>query len=247
MRRLVDAHEHLDGDLVDARALAGNLRDLARVNRWLGGLELSARAIDRLVAAAAPIGTGRDIVDRPIRLLDVGTGAADIPIGLLRAWRRRQPNRPPLEITATDSRAEIIAIARTRAAQSGETGLTLGVADGLDLPFDDAAFDIVHSSLLLHHFEPEPAARLLREMARVATLGIIVNDLGRGWLPWLGAMVLFRIATRNRFTREDGPMSVRRAYRLAEAGALTSQAGLRVVAEERGLLGARWAIVAVPG
>ena len=43
----MDAHEHLDGPL-DAAMLGGNLRDLARINRRLGGLALTRRAIGSL-------------------------------------------------------------------------------------------------------------------------------------------------------------------------------------------------------
>ena len=46
MDRLADAVELLDGPLDDQATLAGNLRDLARVNRWLGGASLSGPAID---------------------------------------------------------------------------------------------------------------------------------------------------------------------------------------------------------
>ena len=43
MERLTDAVELLDGPLDDPAVLAGNLRDLRRINRWLGGISLSAR------------------------------------------------------------------------------------------------------------------------------------------------------------------------------------------------------------
>jgi tRNA-2-methylthio-N6-dimethylallyladenosine synthase len=78
MDRLADAVELLDGPLDDPATLAGNLRDLRRINRWLGGIRLSADAIDALAAH-------RD----SLTLLDVGTGGADIPMALLaRAGQR---------------------------------------------------------------------------------------------------------------------------------------------------------------
>ena len=45
MRRLADTPELLDGPLDDPVALADNLRDLRRVNRHLGGIALSRRAL----------------------------------------------------------------------------------------------------------------------------------------------------------------------------------------------------------
>ena len=72
MDRHADAVELLDGPLDDPATLAGNLRDLRRINRWLGGVRLSGDAIDALAAH-------RD----SLTVLDVGTGGADIPMALL--------------------------------------------------------------------------------------------------------------------------------------------------------------------
>jgi ubiquinone/menaquinone biosynthesis C-methylase UbiE len=234
MRRLAGAREHLDGDLTDASTLAGNLRDLRRINRLLGGVALSRRAIEALVREAGlPPAT-------PIALLDVGTGAADIPVALIQGWRRRGGE---LAVMAIDNRPEVLAIAA--AADAGRTpGLVLRQADGRALPFEDAFFDVAHASLLLHHHEPADAEALVREMARVARHGIVVNDLARGWLAWLGGWLLLHLVTTNRFTRHDGPLSVRRAYSLPEARRLLIAAGLRIVHEERGFLAHRWAIAA---
>jgi len=75
---------------------------------------------------------------------------------------------------------------------------------------------------------------------------VIVNDLQRGRLQWLGAWILAHLATRNRLTRHDAPLSVRRAYTAAEVGLLLERAGLRPIAEFRGLVGHRFAIAAIP-
>src|SRR5207245_2887314 len=100
--------------------------------------------------------------------------------------------------------------------------------------------DVAHASLVLHHLEPEAAVALLREMRRVAGRGVILNDLARGRLAWLGAWLLAHLATRNAFTRHDAPLSVRRAYTRAEARELFERAGMRPTFEARGFLGHRW-------
>ncbi len=82
--------------------------------------------------------------------------------------------------------------------------------------------------MLLHHLDPTVAVAVLAEMARVARRGVVVNDLVRGRLAWLGAWLLTRLRTRNRYTRYDAPLSVRRAYTVAELTALLAAAGLRV-------------------
>lgn len=237
MKRLALAPEHLDGPLTDLNVLAGNLADLGRINRVFGGVDLSRRAIESLVGDRARIEDG------PLRLVDIGTGGADIPLALIGAWRGRGAR---LSVTAIDSRPEVLeAAAAAQPAIETEADLRLELGDGLDLPYPDDAFDIAHASLLLHHLEPDEAVVLLRVMARVAGRGVVINDLSRGWLPWLGAWLTLHAMTRNRFTLHDGPLSVRRAYTVGEARQLVARAGLRVVDQQIGFAGHRWALSAV--
>lgn len=231
-----EAPELLDGPLLDAAALRGNLRDLERVNRWLGGTSLSRRAIDHL-ADVHPAG------DRPtFDLLDVGTGAADIPIALL-ASRDGVP--PPLRITAIDARPEILAAALVRRPAIATTeGLQLHLGDGRVLPYPDRSFDVVHASLVVHHLAPPDVVTLLTEMRRVARTGIVINDLVRSRPALVGAWALTRVATRNRYTRHDAPLSVRRAYTLGELESMLARAGMRIEARWWGPVRHRVALAA---
>ena len=237
MRRLANARELLDGELTEPRVLDGNLRDLRRINRQFGGAELSVRALRALVGAEG--GAGR----APLRVLDVGAGACDIPLAIAAAdgpWRS-------INVTAVDSRPEILEAARRiEPALAVRSDLRLLVADGRSLPFLDGEFDVAHASLVIHHLDPDDALAVLRELARVAKVGIVVNDLERGVVHWLGAWLVLLALTRNRFTLHDGPLSVRRAYTRREMRDLLAAAGLRPIAELRGFAAHRWAIAAVP-
>jgi ubiquinone/menaquinone biosynthesis C-methylase UbiE len=233
MERLIDAVELLDGPLDDPAALAGNLRDLRRINRWLGGVRLSADAIEALAAHRLEL-----------TVLDVGTGGADIPLALLARARRRGRT---LSVVGLDSRPEVLAAAaRATPAVATTERLELHVGDGRSLPYPDQSFDVAHASLVLHHLGPDPAVTLLREMARVARLGVVVNDLDRGRLGWLGAWLVGHLLTANRYTRHDAPLSVRRAYRPDEMATMLRAAGLTPVRTLRGAFGQRYAIAALP-
>jgi ubiquinone/menaquinone biosynthesis C-methylase UbiE len=62
-------------------------------------------------------------------------------------------------------------------------GITFITADGLDLPFDDASFDVVHSSAVLEHVGGRKnQARLLEECARVARKSAFLTTPNR-WFP----------------------------------------------------------------
>ena len=119
------------------------------------------------------------------------------------------------------------------------------MSDGRSLPYPDRAFDIAHSSLVVHHLEPDDAVKFLVEKARVARLGIVVNDLDRGRHHWAGAWLIAHLITANRYTRNDAPLSVLRAYRRHEMRDLLAGAGLRPVGEFGGLIGHRYAIAAI--
>jgi ubiquinone/menaquinone biosynthesis C-methylase UbiE len=238
MRRLTHARELLDGDLADPEVLDGNLRDLRRINRQFGGAQLSVRALRALMTETGV--EGRD----PMRILDVGAGACDIPIAFTVAhgpWRS-------VKVTAVDSRQEVLdAATRVEPALAARPDIELHVADGRSLPFPDDAFDVAHTSMVLHHLDPIEAHRFLSELARVARIGIVVNDLERSAVHWLGAWLVLHALTRNPFTLHDGPLSVRRAYTRSEMRNLLAAAGLRPISEDGGFAGHRWAIAAVSG
>jgi ubiquinone/menaquinone biosynthesis C-methylase UbiE len=228
MDRLSGAAELLDGPFDDPTALVANLRDLTRINRLTGGAALSVRAVAGLGGAAT--------------ILDVGTGAADIPLTLL---ARAGSAGRALAVTATDSRREVLdAARRAQPAIDRTRGLELALADGRRLPYPDGSFDIAHASLVLHHLEPADAVAFLGELRRVARNGIVVNDLVRGRWFWLGGWLLVHAIGTSRYTRHDGPLSVRRAYSQAELAGLLAAAGLATVATFRGFAGHRLAIAA---
>ncbi len=239
MRRLAQEAELLDGPLEDGVALRASLRDLGRVNRWLGGAALSRSALIRLVTGRhyGP-GIGRHPRrERPLRLLDVGTGGADIPAALL-VWAERQGIG--LEVEAIDSRPEIVKAAVERTA--GRDRLVIRLGDARALPYTDGAFDVAHTSLMTHHLEPDELTLCLAELRRVSRLGVIVNDLDRNRVALLGAWLLSHLFTRSRLTRHDATASVRRAYRPSEIAQLAAQAGLVEAVRIRGFLGHRYAL-----
>ncbi len=232
MDRLSGAVERLDGPLDDPVALEANLRDLRWINRWLGGVALSSWALGCLVDDR-----------RGLALLDVGAGAADIPIALIRAAARRGQ---PIRVTAVDRSERVRAAALAiDPGLAHEPALRYEVHDGLSLPFEDDAVDIAHASMTLHHLDGDAAVAFLRELGRVARRGVIVNDLDRTALAYAGARLLTATLTRAAYTRHDGPLSVRRAYRPAEVFELATAAGLRPIGSRMDVLRHRYAVVAV--
>jgi len=199
------AHEFLDGETLDALELRKNLREMAMLNRLPGGIGDSVRAVERLLG---------DQTEATV--LDVGAGSGD--------FARRLRRRRHVEVIASDVRPEILEIAARNLA--GTNHVSVLHADARDLPLGDGEVDIAHASLLIHHFDPDDAITALAEMRRVSRLGVVINDLRRGLVPFAMTAAAVLALSRGTYTRHDGVLSARRAYTLAELDTLAARAGL---------------------
>jgi SAM-dependent methyltransferase len=157
--------------------------------------------------------------NRPLSLLDVGTGSGDIPTAIAR-WARR--NGVAVRISALEPEPVTVAQAAVQTRDFFEVTVVRG--DGMAPPFHAASFDFVLASQLLHHFSEEQIIRLLRIWSPLARRAIIVSDLVRHPLAYYGVRLLTKLFTRNAMTRSDAPLSVARAFTLAEWRALLREA-----------------------
>lgn len=205
--------ELMDEPELDPEDLESALRDLQGVNRWLGGWRVLRRCMGALLAKMPP---------GHYRVLDVGTGSADLPLRLA-PWARRRGKH--FEIVATDVHPQTVELARVNTGEAPD--VKVEYADALALPYQNGEFDFALCSTTLHHFEEPDAVQALREMNRVARHGVVINDLRRSSLALVGARLLAATAWRgSRFTRHDGPLSVRRAFTAAELRRLARAARL---------------------
>lgn len=199
--------EWLDDPASVSADLPGNLRDIRRLNRSLGETAIVMGHLRRLLPM--PVAT----------LLDVATGSGDIPLEALHwaAGAHRQ-----LAVTGLDCSSEVLAEARNHCG--GVISLIAG--DARHLPFDANTFDVVTSSLALHHFDPDDAVCALAEMWRVTRGAILVVDLIRSYPAYLGTWLATHLIARSRVTRHDGPLSVLRSYTPSESLDLAQAAGI---------------------
>lgn len=208
-----DEAELLDATVSDPAELAENFRDIRRVNQLLGGTSIILRHLPRMLDTIPDT--------QPVTLLDLATGSCDIPLAISR-WATRRGRT--IAITASDFSDDILALASEEITDHPE--ITLALHDARTVPLPDKHFDIVLCSLSLHHFSPDDAVKVLREMDRLARVGFILNDLRRDRLGYASAWIASRLTTRNRLTRNDAPLSVRRAYTPDELEDLLRRAGV---------------------
>ena len=131
------------------------------------------------------------LVDRSLRVIDIGTGTGAL-LPLLAAAAG--------EVVAVDNSAAMLTRARELCRREELDTVRFQHADIQALPFDDASFDAAYCSMVLHHVaRPDQA---LAEMARVVRPGgkVVVIAFTRHDLLWLREELAHRWLG---FTRED--------------------------------------------
>ncbi len=131
--------------------------------------------VDDFLAFARANGFNGRLADQrqPLRVLDVGTGTALIPIELC-------SRRVACQIIAIDLAEEMLKLADLNIAKSNlASSIQTQRIDAKQMPYPTGAFDAVVSNSIVHHI-PEPHA-VFAEMARVLQPGglLFVRDLQR--------------------------------------------------------------------
>ncbi|HLN62757.1 MAG TPA: methyltransferase domain-containing protein [Symbiobacteriaceae bacterium] len=220
----ITATEILDQSVGDLAQLADSFREVFGVNRYLGGLRVLQHHLAPWVKARWNL-----------TLVDVAGGTGDVAAALA-GWARRRGT--DLQATVLENHPQVLELACNRPGAA----YTVTEGDARCLPFGDGTFDVAVCNLALHHFEPDEATAVLRELHRVSRLGWVVTDLDRHPLAYAGARLLAAAVWRSPITRHDGPLSVRRSYRPREVAALLRQAGVAGAAVVRHVP-FRWAAV----
>jgi SAM-dependent methyltransferase len=197
--------EQMDTDCIDFDDYARCLRDLSRVNV----VTFTHRPMLAWLA--------RQAKDRPdFTLLDIACGHGDA----LRRIRRRFPEA---RLTGIDLNpwAKLAADAAT------------DPADRIAFINDDAfaykpetPFDFIISSQFTHHLTDEQVVAFLIWLRANAGRGWFIGDVHRHWFPYYGFPLLARIMLWHRFIREDGQISVARAFVRAEWKSYLQQAAI---------------------
>ncbi len=189
--------ELLDTDSGTESEVLDSLADLRWFNRYFGGIRTTVSLVRRTAAAVA---------SETLTYLDVAGASGD---GARAAQEELQRHDRALRVILLDR------VATHMPAAADRQGTSAVVADAMALPFADRSFDLVGSSLFLHHLQPAQVTAFLRESLRVCRHAVLINDLRRDPLHWLTA-VAGKPLYRSRLTRNDAPASVRQAYTMPE-------------------------------
>jgi SAM-dependent methyltransferase len=210
MGRLADrirVDEQMDDPALAPATYDKVLKDLARVN----AVTLAARPTLAFLA--------RGVKAMPaFRLMDVGFGHGDMLRRIAR-WARKRDIAVDLIGVDLNPRSAVAA----RAATDINWPIEFRTGNYADVA---GPIDFIVSSLVAHHMSDEELDAFLRFMERRADVGWMINDLHRMALPYYGYPLLARLLGVHRIVREDGKVSIGRAFRPAEWEAILAKAGI---------------------
>lgn len=219
LRRRILEPEDIDDPALDKEKLFGALHGLTRINF----LSASAGSVWKPMARLA-----RDLKLNRLRILDVATGGGDIPLAL---WRKGQGAGLQLEILGVDISERALEFAASKCATCG-SDVRFEQRDILQNGLPDG-FDVIVSSLFLHHLSDSDAGQLLTSAAAATRHLVLINDLRRGRYGLTLAYFAGHVLSSSPVVRVDAVRSVRAAFTMQEVREMAEVAGMQGATVQR--------------
>ncbi len=180
-----------DFSIIDDR-IDQALIELKIINKYLGGNAASQTGFKELMKNIPR--------DSALKILDAGCGASDIILPISEVYSN-------LKVFGLDINHRTCFYAKRHSPK-----LTTICGNVLTVPFKNNTFDLVHTSLFLHHFRENEVKLILEALLETVKYGIVINDLRRSILAYWGIKVLTFLFSKSELVKNDGPLSVKRGF-----------------------------------
>ncbi len=203
--------ELLDESNINRGLLYKNLRELEILNRTTGGHAISLKGIKQLITDHHKI----------YHVVDLGCGGGDA-LKAIADWARL--NNYNVRLTGVDMNANAIDYLKIHCVNYPEiSGITADYKDYLNR---NEFIDIVHCALFCHHLKDDELLQLFIYFRQHVKSGFIINDLHRNWLAYYSAWFFTRLLNGTKLAKNDGPISVLRAFKPSELIYLLNKANI---------------------
>jgi len=201
--------ELLDAPAIEVELLYQNLRELAIINKYLGGHAVSVRGIAQVLIDPA----------KTYSVMDIGCGGGD---SILAISNWAEANQRKITLAGVDLKEDCISYATENCSKRSSIRL---ICDDFRNVFDrHNKIDVVHAALFCHHFREEDIISFIKLcLQQQATF--IINDLERHPVAYYSIRLLARVFSRSPLVKNDAPLSVKRGFKKSEWHDILKRAG----------------------
>jgi len=207
--------EIMDDLEMQGEELAVTLRQIAMVNRWLGGSSVALQGIKSLTA-------GQKTFPSSIKIIDIGCGGGEI-LRIIADWAREKNIKT--ELIGIDANAFTIAYAASLSKDYPE--ITFRQMNVFEADFAAMEYDMALCCLFLHHFTETEIVKIVKTIQNSARIGFIINDLQRSSVAHFLFDIVTRVLGASKMVRHDGKLSIRRAFSKKELQQLMGEAAVK--------------------
>ncbi len=214
LRHRSKEQELMDNPLIEEKALKTALSDVSRVNKMLGGNAITIKAVHKLVSNH---GHNKELV-----ILDLGCGDGEMLRGIANFFRKKNKK---VKLIGLDLNEKSLSYAKTLSISYPEiTFVNLNL-----LEIDETQFncDIIICTLTLHHLSCEEIKNVMKKSVKLASVGVIINDLQRSVLAYYLFKIFSLFFIKGYVAKNDGLVSIKRGFRKAELVTYASNIGLK--------------------
>jgi len=204
------APEIMDDFLLEGEVLRENLADIARINRLLGGNNVTINGVATLLKKIA--------TDKEIVIADIGCGNGDM-LRALALYARKHQYR--FKLLGIDANSFTVSHARELSVDYPE--ISYDCMDVQESAFSNVHYDILLCTLTLHHFKTAEILQLMTRFLNNAAVGIVINDLQRSALAYRLFQLICVVFRMGSVSREDGLTSILRGFKKDEITSLSKK------------------------
>jgi SAM-dependent methyltransferase len=204
--------ELIDDLNLSNQALAQNLRELATINKWLGGNSLTVSGL-KAIFASNP--------QASYHIADLGCGGGDMLKMMAKYCQKKHINA---KFTGFDANQFMVDYASTVCQHL--PNVALEKEDVFSESFANKTFDIACLTLFCHHFTEDQLVQLFATLKQNCRQGFVVNDLHRHPLAYYAIWLLTSLFSKSYLVKNDARLSVWRGFARAELAHILAKAGL---------------------
>lgn len=198
-----EEQEIMDDFSLEGQELRHALDKIASINRFLGGNKLTLNSVKRLLKEQNNL--------EPLTIIDAGCGNGDM-LRMLADYAQKQHYK--FRLIGIDANAYTVDYAAKLSA--AYPNISYKCMDLFDDEFKKLKYDVVLSTLTLHHFKEEEILEIMQSFYENSTVGIVINDLERSKTAYRLFQALCTVFGLNQMSREDGLLSILRGFKKEE-------------------------------